>query len=105
MDNNIYEVERDQYVGVVQQINPKTTEVYTSHTPDATIMEIKTKHGTLLTRRIIYEDHEQYYVFELPKGPNQLPPKTIRKINLETKEEVQAFFNALGQLQKEHKDG
>ena len=101
MDESIYEVERNDYAGVLRQINPKTTEVREYQTDNAKVLEIKTKRGTLLTRRVIpQEGVERYYVFELPQGPNWIQPKPVMRVTLETKEEVQHFFDALSQLQK-----
>ena len=101
MNENIYEVDRDDYAGVIRQINPKTSEVETFHEKYGTVIKIKNKEGLHFTTRIIPEDgEEKYYVFNLPRGNDALPPKPVRKIVLETKEEVQHFFEALGQLQR-----
>jgi len=105
MDNSIYEVGRDEYAGVIGQINPKTSDIETYHEEYGTVIKIKNKEGVHFTTRIISNDgEEQYYVFTLPQGEDCLPPKAIRKITLDTKEEVQAFFDALNKLQKEQKN-
>ena len=105
MDNSIYEVGRDEYAGVIVQINPKTSDIETYHEEYGTVIKIKNKEGVHFTTRIISNDgEEQYYVFTLPQGEDCLPPKAIRKITLDTKEEVQAFFDALNKLQKEQKN-
>lgn len=102
MDNEIYEVNRDEYAGVIAQINPKTSDVETFHEDWGTAIKVKSKAGIHFTTRLISEDgEEQYYVFNLPRGEDCLPPKRIRKVTLETKEEVQAFFDALNKIQKE----
>lgn len=102
MDNSIYEVDRNEYVGVIRQINPKTSDLETYHEPYGTIIKIKNKEGVHFTTRVIHENgEEQYYVFTLPQGEDCLPPKAIRQVTLETKEEVQAFFDALNKIQKE----
>ena len=104
MDNSIYEVERDEYAGVVGQINPKTSDVEEYHDDIGTTIKIKNKNGVHFTTRIITNDGEEhYFVFNLPRGEDCLPPKKIRKITLETQEEVQAFFDALSKLQLEAK--
>lgn len=101
MDNSIYEVTRDDYAGVISQINPKTSDVETYHEEYGTIIKIKNKDGVHFTTRIIPEDDEEkYFVFTLPQGEDCLPPKAIRKITLETQEEVQAFFDVLNKIQK-----
>lgn len=100
MNNDIYEVTRDDYAGVVRQINPKTSDVETIYNDTQTIIKIKNKKGIHFTTRIILENgEEQYYVYNLPDGDDCLPPKPVRKITLETKEEVQAFFDALNKIQ------
>jgi len=104
MDNSIYEVTRDEYAGVIGQINPKTSDVYTYHEEYGTVIKIMNKEGVHFTTRIIPEEgDEQYYVFVLPQGEDCLPPKQVCKITLETREEVENFFSALNQLQKEHR--
>lgn len=101
MDDNIFEVSRDEYAGVIAQINPKTSDIETVHEDWGTSIRIRNKAGTHFTTRNISDDGEEhYYVFELPRGEDCLPPKAIRKITLETKEEVQAFFDALNKIQR-----
>lgn len=106
MDNSIYEVSRDEYAGVVAQINPKFADIETYHEADCTVIKIVSKKGVHFTTRIIPEDGstEGYYVFNLPAAEESLPPKPIRKITLETQEEVQAFFDALNKIQQEKKN-
>lgn len=104
MDNSIYKVERDEYVGIIGQINPKTSDIETYHEEYGTVIKIKNKDGVHFTTRIIpYEGEEEYYVFTLPRGEDCLPPKAIRKITLDTKEEVQTFFDVLNKIQMEQK--
>ena len=45
MDESIYEVERDEYAGVIGQINTKTADVEEYHQDDVTIIKIKNKNG------------------------------------------------------------
>ena len=107
MNNDVYKVERDDYAGVIKQLNPKTTHVETFHEEFGTIIKIKSEDNTIhFTTRIIPEDgEEEYYVFVLPYDEYAIPPKPVWKLNLETKEEVQAFFDTIAKLQKEKKDG
>jgi hypothetical protein len=105
MDNSVYEVSRDEYAGVVAQINPKFADIEKYHEQNCTIIKIVSKKGVHFTTRLIPEDGEEgYYVFNLPSAEESLPPKAIRKITLETKEEVQAFFDALSKLQEVKKN-
>lgn len=103
MDNSVYLVDRDDYVGVVNQINMENAEVEEYHAELASVIKIKSKTGIHFTTRIIFhedDDREEYYVFNLPQGEDWLPPKPVRKITLKTREAVQDFFNALNQATK-----
>ena len=107
MDNSIYEVERDDYAGFIGQLNKKMMEVEQYYGQDMTIVKIKSKTtGIHLCTRIIPDEGEQhYYIFNMPLDEERVAPKPVMKINLNTKEEVQTFFNALNKLQQEaHKD-
>ena len=42
----------------------------------------------------------KYYIFEMPEDSERCAPQVIRRITLETKEEVQAFLNYISQQQK-----
>ena len=101
MDNSIYEVSRDEYAGVVAQINPQFADVEKYYEQNCTIIKIVSKKGVHFTTRIIPDEGEEgYYVFNLPSAEESLPPKAVRKITLETKEDVQAFFDILNKLQE-----
>lgn len=105
MNNSIFKVERNDYVGVIGQINPKTSDVETYHEDYGTIIKIKNKEGVHFTTRIIpNEGEEEYYVFTLPQGEDRLPPKAVRQITLETQEEVQAFFDVLNKVSEKKDD-
>ena len=107
MDNSIYEVERDDYVGFLGQLNKEKCDVEQFYENDLTIMKIKSKAtGTHLCTRIIPESgDEHYYVFNMPADDERIEPKPVMKITLNTKEEVQHFFDALNKMQLEaHKN-
>lgn len=105
MNENIYEVSRDEYVGFVSQINPemRTSKEEQNETEGAKwIKTYSKKTNRLLCAREILEDgNENYYVFEMPLPEERIAPKPVRKVTLETREEVQNFFNALSQIMKE----
>lgn len=107
MDNSIYEVERDEYVGFIGQLNKEMMDVEQYYEEDLTIMKIRSKTtGTHLCTRIISSEKEYYYIFNMPEDSERVAPKPVMKISLDTKEEVQAFFDALNKLQLEaKKDG
>lgn len=106
MDNSIFEVSRDDYVGFIGQLNKEMMDVEQYYEDHMTIMKILSKNtGIHLCTRFIPDDGEEYYyIFHMPADDERIKPKPILKINLETKEEVQAFFNALNKLQEAKKD-
>ena len=100
MDNDeIYEVTYEDYKAFLRTLKPsicrydlieenhhRITDIYSNNT------------NNLLCRRSVPEDEEEeikYYIFSLPTAEESLPPKPVRRIVLETKEEVEAFFDIL----------
>ena len=106
MDNSIYEVTRDEYAGFIGQLNKQMCDVEQFFENGVTIMKIKSKAtSTHFCTRIIPEDDiEHYFIFNMPEDNERIAPKPVMKVTLETKEEVQAFFDALNKLQKEDKN-
>ena len=107
MDNSIYEVTRDEYAGFIGQLNKEMMDVEQYYEEDLTIMKIRSKNTGLhlCTCMISADGNEYYYIFNMPADDERVPPKAVMQIKLESKEEVQAFFNALNKLQQEaHKD-
>ena len=107
MDNSIYEVERDDYAGFIGQLNKSMCDVEQFYEEDMTVIKIKSKKtGTHLCTRIIPQaSNEHYFIFNMPLDEERIEPKPVMKITLDTKEEVQSFFNALNKIQSEaHKN-
>ena len=106
MSNDIYEVTRDEYAGFIGQLNKEMMDVEQYYEKDITIIKIKSKNtGIHLSTRIIPDEgDEHYFVFNMPADDERIAPKPIMKIQLDTKEEVQAFFDALNKLQQEKKN-
>jgi len=106
--NEIYEVERDDYVGFIGQLNKEMMDLEEYSYQDCYFIKIKSKKtGKHLCTRIIdlETEEEKYYVFEMPDEDERIKPKGILKVELKTKEEVQAFFDAINKLQQEaHKN-
>ena len=104
MDNSIYEVDRDEYKTFIGQLDMKQM-----HTEEAWIESVHTTKIvsdntglTLCTRLNDNEiEEEHYFIFHYPQDNERIAPKPILHINLETREEVQSFFNALTALQRE----
>ena len=107
MDNSIYEVERDDYAGFIGQLNKEMMDVEQFYEENMTVVKIKSKNtGIHLCTRIIPDDDvEHYYIFNMPTDDERVAPKPVMKITLESKEEVQSFFDALNKIQLEaHKN-
>ena len=106
MDNSVYEVERDDYAGFIGQLNKEKCDVEQLYEKDRPIIKIKsTTTGTHLCTRIIpQEGEEHYFVFNMPANDERIAPKPVMKITLDTKEDVQAFFDVLNKLQGEKKN-
>ena len=106
MDNSIYEVERDEYAGFIGQLNKEKCTVEQLQESDFTIIKIKSKKtGTHLCTRIISKDEiEHYYIFNMPENEERQAGRPVRKITLETPEEVQTFFDILSKVTKESKE-
>lgn len=107
MSDNIYEVSRDEYAGFISQINPAAKDIKEEENEGVKWIKTysKTTNRLLCTREIFLEDgQENYYVFEFPPAEDRLPARPVRKIVLDTKEEVQEFFNILSKAMKEQKN-
>jgi hypothetical protein len=106
MDNNIYEVTRDEYAGFIGQLNKEMMDIEQFYQKDMTFIKIKSKNTGihLCTRIIPDEGEEHYFVFNMPADNERIAPKPVMKIQLDTKEEVQAFFDALNKIQQNKND-
>ena len=102
MNNDIYEVESDDYVGFIGQLNKQMMDVEQTYKNDSNVLRIysKTTGKHLCTRIIAQDGTEKYYVVNMPEDSERVTPKKIRQIKLETREEVQAFFDILNKVQK-----
>lgn len=107
MDKNIFKVERDEYAGLIGEMKVDCFDMEKDYQENDTYIRLRSKKtGKLITERIIHNDsEEEYYIFELPDDDERQAPKRIRQYKLETKEEVQAFFDILNKLQKKENDG
>ena len=109
IDNSIYEVTRNEYKGFIEQIKPEyrrveIIEIDKRHTATKTF---STNTGKCLCSRLTYtadqgeREPEKYYVFEMPENFERQAPIPKQQIILESKEEVQAFFDFLAKKAKE----
>lgn len=108
MDEIIYEVSRDEYVGFIGQINPKCIHYQDTETDTYNIREIfSNKTNQLLCKQCVpHSDQnvEVFYVYTMPDDDERQPPKVVRKITLNEREDVQAFFDILNKIQKDKKN-
>lgn len=106
MNKDIFKVERNEYVGLIGEMRTDCFDIEKEYQKNDLYIRIKSKKtGKLITERIIYDDsEEEYYIFELPDDSERQAPKKIRQYILETKEEVQAFFDTLNKLHKKDND-
>lgn len=109
LDESIYEVTREDYQNFVEQIKPEFRDVRGMEIGDRhdAIKIYSKKTGKCLCSRVTHNgkigdyEPEKYYIFEMPDADERQPPIPKFKLHLDTKEEVQAFFNAIAKLTKE----
>lgn len=113
--NDIYEVTRDDYKYFIDQLNfeyIQITEEILDTQHKAIYLVSKNRNEKLAARIfcILQEDEqeepekEKYYIFSMPTDDERKEPTPRIHIDLQTREEVQAFFNILSKLQKEHEN-
>lgn len=101
--DDIYEVDRDDYVGFVGQLDKNKCYVLNATIDEQSMVyEIHSKASdTLLCYRVIPKDApERYYVMNMPADDERVPAKPVRTVTLDTREAVEEFLNALGRAQK-----
>lgn len=106
---SIYEVTRADYTSFVEQIKPEcrrveVVELDKFHT--ATKIYSKNTNKCLCSRvTYTYEcddpEPEVYYIFEMPESSERQPPIPKMRITLNSKEEVQKFFDYFAAQRKE----
>lgn len=103
MNKEIYQVERDEYVGLVREMKTSCFDMEKEYSDGGIHIKLVSKRtGQTMTERIIDEEqNETYYIYVLPENDERMASKKIRRYCLESKEEVQTFFDILNKLQKE----
>ena len=99
MNEEIFEVTRRDYQAFVERLVPGKGKV---DEQDDFIKIYSVVTGRCLCGRKSTEDAEKYYIFNYPEDDEWGPPIPKVRINLETKEEVQALFDALAELRKQN---
>ena len=108
MFESIYKVTRADYISFLEQIKPDCRKIEVKEIdPTHTATKIFSKNtGKCLCSRLTYTaeygnpEPEIYYIFEMPEDYERLPPIPKIKITLDSKEEVQKFFDYFAQKQK-----
>ena len=102
MDKEIYEVTRDEFKGFLDELKPECVDYRICQTGDNKIIRVFAKDSMdrLFAEQILLEGNAQYYIYEMPRNDERQVSKPIRKIVLETKEEVEKFFEVLNKIQK-----
>lgn len=112
MNNEIYEVTRNDYKSFIEQIIPgsgKVEQIDAGVYHFTYIYSKKTGKKLCGKRSYIGEDThkkhpEKYYIYEMPNDDERRNPIPKIKVVLETREEVQKFFDALSKANKENKN-
>lgn len=102
MDETIYEVTLEDYKGFIRQIKPGCFRIEKNEEdedPFEHIISVSTNR--ILAARRTNKNITKYYIYEFPAPEERRPAKPIFHLNLETREEVQAFFNVLNKMYKE----
>ena len=104
MENDIYEVDKEEYKTFLGQLDATKTHIEESWVEQLHIIKIiSNKTNTHLCSRICDAEleEEHYFIFNYPDSDERITPKPVLKINLNSREEVQEFLNAISKLQKE----
>ena len=110
MNDDIYEVTRVEYSSLVETIKPEARDIMQYVKDDYRYIDLYSKKThSKLTSRVTYIGDmeslrgEKYYIYNLPQPEERNPDIPKCRIILETREEVQAFVDAIARMNKEKK--
>lgn len=106
-DSSIFEVERKDYITFIGQLNLDLMDRECYLKEDREIVKlISKKTNKKLCSRVSDNANqtEKYFIFNYPEDDERRAPKPVCRVTLNTREEVQAFFDALNKMQKEAKE-
>lgn len=105
--NEIFKVIREDYKAFVERFLPGAVMVEEEEYKEGKILKVySNKTNKLLCAQTMTEEgNSSYYIFEYPEDDEWGPPIPKYKLELQTKEEVQAFFDALAKLRKQKDEG
>ncbi len=105
MNKDIFEIDYDGYIGFLSQIRKSSyysqlTDIDENH-KELSIYSVKT--NKLLASQIVdKDDNKTFYVYEMPDDDERCAAPAVTKIELQTPEEVKAFFDILNQATKKY---
>lgn len=102
MNIDIFEVTRKDYHAFVERIIPGKGRIVDEQNGFIKIYSNATDKCWCGRKEATEEEAEKYYIFDYPEVDEWGPPVPKVRLTLETKEEVQAFFNALSELRKQN---
>lgn len=104
INEEIYEVSRTDYLNALKTIKKEVRDIKVIKDGDFIYNEVYSKTtGELLVSRKTYigqdfKISETYYLWSLPIAEDSVPPQPTFNLVLETKEEVQAFLQAMQEV-------
>ena len=102
-DDELYEVTRNEFKGFINQIKPDCFDhVILDYEGYKEIKIISTdrKRHFASVKTFPNDEEMHYFVYEMPNDDERCEAKPVKTITLNTKEEVQTFFEALHKIQK-----
>ena len=102
MDTNIYEVTKTEYKAFIEQLIPgsmKIEEIHKDNCKKIRLISKKTKQ--LICERIVTESETQYFIYTIPDDEERRAPITKLQLQLNSREEVQNFFNLISNLKND----
>ena len=105
--NEIFEVTREDYKAFVERFLAGAVMAEEEEYEGGKILKVySNKTNKLLCAQTMSEEGKSsYYIFEYPEADEWGPPIPKYRLELQTKEEVQAFFNTLSELRKQKDEG
>lgn len=102
MDTNIYEVTKTEYKAFIEQLIPgsmKIEEIHKDNCKKIRLISKKTKQ--LICERIVTESETQYFIYTIPDDEERRAPIPKLQLQLNSREEVQNFFNLISNLKND----
>ena len=109
MIDDIYEVEKDEYLSFCQTLNPHSCTETQNQIDDWHYEIIETSNLTnkILCKKMVtldlkkeYVADQRYYIINLPEAEESHEPTGKMHIELKTPEEIKAFFKIISECSK-----